>query len=126
MELDFLTFSHDGKERKARRVNFSDYSAIRERIRRERVAALGPRTIPETTAKLIAQPIGREEQMEFMLSEEGQGLLLYRCVHEVDETFNMAEAERMVLDSDPFIVRLLEESKIISPPPQTDSSGTSS
>lgn len=126
MELDFLTFSHDGKERKARRVNLGDYSACRERIRRERLTALGLRASEGAIAKTVAQPILRDELMEFMLSEEGQALLLFRCVHNVDPTFEEAEAERMVIDDDAFVMRLLIESKIISPPPKADSLSTSS
>ena len=126
MDLALLTFTFDGKERKARRVTLGDYSAVRERIRHDRLGALGPRANAEMIAIAVARPVLRDEMTDFMFSEDGQAFLLYRCVHEVDETFTEPEAWEMVLSDDPFIKRWLQESKIILPPPQTASSSSSS
>lgn len=126
MELDFLTFSYDGKERKCRRINLGDYSAMRERIRRERMDALGQHPDPATVGATVGQPVTQAELFERMLDVEGNAFLLYRCTHEVDETFSMAEAEAMVLAGEPFVQRLYEESKLINPPEPTSSPGSSS
>ena len=126
MELDFLTFTYNGVERKCRRIKLGDYSALRERIRRERVDALGQHPDPATIAATVAQPVTGAELFERMLDVQGNALILHRCAHEVDETFSFAEAEAMVLDGDPFVQRLYEESKLINPPEPTPSPGSSS
>ena len=126
MELDLLTFSHDGEEHKCRRVNLSDYAAVRERIRRERLDALGQHPDPAPIAATVAQPVTGEELIERMLDVQGNAFILYRCAHEVDETFTTAEAEEMVFAGEPFVQRLYEESKLINPPEPTPSPSSSS
>ena len=114
-ELEPLTFEWAGKEWKARRVNLSDYSAIKEAIRRERLSLVAPGAACEVLALVISQPISNEELFGFLVGLQGQYLLLYRCVHAMNESFTPENAERMVFDGDPFVKRLLEESKIINP-----------
>ena len=112
MELDLLTFSHDGVERKCRRINLADYAATRERIRRERLDALGQHPDPATIAATVAQPVTGAELFERMLDVEGNAFILYRCVHEVDETFTAGAAAAMVLAGEPFVQRLYEGSHL--------------
>lgn len=116
VDLALLEFMFDGKPRKSRRVTLGDYSAVRERIRRDRLTALGMRASAEMLGIAVGQPVLRQEMTDFMFSEEGQAFLLFRCVHDVDQTFTEEEAWQMVVQDDPFVHRLLEESKIISPP----------
>lgn len=127
MDTELLTFKYDDKERRCRRINLGDYAATRERIRRERMDALGQRPDPAVIAATAAQPVTQIELFDRMLDTQGQAFLLYRCAHEVDETFTDVEAEAMVLDSDPFVQRLYLESKIIEADPteSTPSSKTS-
>ena len=123
VELALLTFEHDGKERQCRRINLGDYSATRELIRRERMDALGQHPDAKTIAATVAQPVTAEELMERMFEVEGNAFLLYRCCHEVDETFTREEAEQMAMEEHPFVMRLYEESKLITvnPTRQTES-----
>jgi len=83
------------------------------------------RPVAEVLAATIAQPISAQEQSDCFLSVEGQAFVLYRCVHEVDETFTREEADAMALGGDPFCYRLYLESKIIGPPPSGDSGAAS-
>ncbi len=126
MELDFLTFIYNGEEHKCRRINLADYAATRERIRRERLDALGQHPDSATIAATVAQPVTGEELIERMLDVQGNAFILYRCTHEVDETFTTAQAAAMVLEGDPFVQRLYEESKLINPPEPTPSPSSSS
>jgi len=119
MELALLTFDHDGVERRSRCVNVSDYSAIREAIRRDRMRALPAAPSAEVVAMTVSIPVLSAELSDFMLSVEGQVLLLFRCVQAMDQRFTLEMAEAMVWAEDPFVQRLLVESKVINPTPPT-------
>ena len=113
VECDFLTFKFEDKEYKSRRINLSDYSASRERIRRERLGVVPQGSKPEVMALVIAQPISSAELMDWMMGIEGQAFVLYRCLHSVDEGVGHPEVERMVFEDDPFVLRLYVESKVV-------------
>ena len=120
--MELLTFTFEGKERKARRVNMSDYAAMRETIRRERMDALGMHPAAEALAAVIAARITPIELSDRIMSLEGGAQIVFRCVHGIDETFTKEEADRMVLDEHPFFTRLYVESKLINPtvPPASE------
>lgn len=133
MDTELLTFSHNHVERKARRVNIGDYKASREAIRRERLASVILLASPEVNARTAAQPISGDELFDWMFSPVGLSALVYRCVGETDQTFTQEEADIMVMEDDPFVMRLLIESKVLvkkadptpvdSPPSKPPSSG---
>lgn len=82
----------DGKE--VRLVNISDWAAIREFIRKDRLKALGPHAGAEVYGHTAAQPVSSSEIHEFMLSAEGATILLQRCGE-----FTAEEAYEIVMDS---------------------------
>ena len=118
-----LTFELDGSERKARIINLADYAALREKIRRERVEALGLHPASEALAMTVSQPVSGPEFFDMVVGLEGQAFMLYRAVHAVDQTFTPELAERMVMEEHPFVMRLYVESKIfVNPTPATEES----
>jgi len=119
VELSPITFEHQGKEYKCRRITVGDYSAIRERIRRDRLAAVPPGASPEITAIVIARPVTNDEISDYMISTEGQAMLLGRCIKHYDQTATQQMVDELVMSNDPVVIRLYRESGVLPPDPTT-------
>lgn len=116
--MEMLNFTHNGKERNCRRINIGDHAAARAKLRRERIDALsGPGGgSPMAIGAAVAVPVSPEEEIDFFYrSVTGLAFVLYRCVHDIDQTFTEEEAGQMVLENDPFLDRLYSESRSASP-----------
>lgn len=88
----------DGKKTwQARRPNFQDTAFIRAKFLRERIEAfgLGPGN-QEAKGVALSKPVRDADVEEYRDSVDGMIFMLYNCVHDVDATFTMADAYRLV------------------------------
>ena len=122
---EFLEFKLDDKSWKCTRVQISDFGAVREAIRLERVQCAAMRSAPEVQGVLMAQPIKQEEVWDFITSAVGSALVLYNCVCRANQTFTPKMAEQMVMEGHEFVNRLFVESHLLNPPEEEPISSSS-
>ncbi len=113
---EHLSFEFEGNEYTSRLVTVGDFAAIKELIRRQRLSAISNKNV-DLQAAVISRPVPYSEVMDMLFSVEGQALVLYRCVSAMNESFTKDMADRMVMEDNPFLKRLLTESKVIEADP---------
>lgn len=107
----------DGKEIEVRKINLSDYDAVRGKLRREKISAVTNMQSAEVLAKVIAAPITNKEISEYMDSIVGIAWLFSRCCN---DKIKKEVVDKMVMAWDKTIIEWLADETAKNSPKPTD------